>query len=241
MDGNNKDDMAEDDAGAAVDDNPYSDGNLKLVSIREARFGAAAYAAAGFILFYIYLSFIVLNMNYTYDYTQMRLSPSPGPFHSSRYGYPWAMSYMLCFNVLGPITMMAAVGEIEYRSRLRIHWAFNFLLTLANVVAFFSFLGIWIGYCNTSYSFGSPCMDPRNCCVNFAGGDGPTWCPTASGCTVPYSWSNLSRWDPFFLSFLWSAFFFIYCFFGYTLNSNLAKTIRNNKDIRFYLSHHHQN
>lgn len=223
-----------------VEENPYSDKNLKLVNIREARFSSAAYAVVGFIICYIYWSFIVLNMNYTYDFTQMRLSPSPGPFNNSRYGYPWAMSYMLCFNVLGPITLMAAVGEIEYRSRLRIHWAFNFLLTLANVVAFFSFLVIWIFYCNNGSSFGSPCDDPRNCCLNYGSSTGITFCPVTAGCTILYTWSNLARWDPYFLSFLWSLFFFIYCFFGYTMNSNLAKTIRSNKDIRFYLNNVNQ-
>jgi hypothetical protein len=209
--------------------------NVRLVNINETRYFGAGYAALGFVLWWIYAAFILVNMNYTYGYTQMRLPPSPGPFNSARYGYPWAMSYMLWFNVLGPLTLLAGLAEIQYKSRLTANYAINWLLLFANVVAFASFLGIWIGYCNQGYSFGSPCDSPLNCCVNFGSSLGMVYCPTASGCTPNVTWSQLSRWNPFFLSFLWSLFFALYSFFGFTVNKQLRKTIRYQSDVQLMI------
>jgi hypothetical protein len=161
----------------------------------------------------------------------MRLSPSPGPFNTARYGYPWAMSYMLWFNILNPITMLAGVAEIQYKSRLKINFAINWLLLFANGLVFVSFLGIWIGYCNNGYSLWSPCDSPLNCCVNFGTTTGTVYCPTASGCTPSVGWSDLSRWNPFFISLLWSMFFFIYCFFTFSVNTTVKKAIRSQSDV----------
>jgi hypothetical protein len=209
---------------AAIErDDPLTKRRLKIVNTRENRYGAAIFCGVGFVLYWAYVSFILLNMNYTYDFTQMRLSNSPDPFNTSRYTYPWAMSYMLFFNILGPVTLMAAVAEIQYKSRLRVHWVINVLLSLANIVGFFSFLGIWIGYCNTGYSFGSSCDSPQNCCVNYGSSLGITWCPVTAGCTPAVTSSQLSRWDPFFLSFLWALFFGIYGFFAFAVNRSLRK------------------
>ena len=215
-----------------MEDNPNDPKQLKIVNIRETRYSAGVFCGVGYILCYIYISFILVNMNYTYDFTQMRLPGSPGQFHSSRYGYPWAMSYLLFFNILNPITLMAGVSEIQYKSRLRMNNAFNFLLLVANILAFFSFLGIWIGYCNTGYSFGSPCDSPLNCCVNYASSLGITYCPVTAGCTSTVS---LSRWNPFFISFLWSLFFGLYSFFTFSINSNLRKTFKKYSDVRLMI------
>lgn len=227
----------EDEEGIALDDavGPSENSNVRLVNIRETRYFAAGWAALGFVLWWIYAAFILVNMNYTYGYTQMRLPPSPGPFNSSRYGFPWAMSYMLWFNLLGPLTMLAGLAEIQYKSRLTANYAINWLLLFANVFAFVALLGIWIGYCNQGYSFGSPCDDPRNCCVNYGSGLGIAYCPTASGCTPSVTWSQLSRWNPFFLSFLWSLFFALYCFFSFSVNTQLRRTIRSQADANLML------
>ena len=198
--------------------------SLQIIIQRENRYGAAIFCTVGYLLFWAYISFILININYTYNYTQMRLPPSPGPFHSARYNYPWAMSYMLFFNVLNPLLLMEALIGLQYKTRLRIHKVFNALLAIANLIAFFSFLGIWLIYCNNWWSFGSPCDSPLNNCVNFGSSVGQYWSPvTAPGCTPPYSSSQLGRSKYFFLSFLWSLFFFIYCCFGFTVNESLAK------------------
>jgi hypothetical protein len=209
--------------------------NVRLVNIRETRYFAAGWAVIGFVLWWIYAAFILVNMNYTYGYTQMRLPPSPGPFNSSRYGFPWAMSYMLWFNLLGPLTLLAGLAEIQYKSRLTINFALSWLLLFVNAFAFCALLGIWIGYCNQGYSFGSPCDDPRNCCVNYGSSLGMAYCPTASGCTPGVSWSQLSRWNPFFLSFLWSLFFALYCFFSLSVNQQVRGTIRSQSDANLML------
>jgi hypothetical protein len=214
---------------------PTTTTNVRVVNIRETRYFAAGYAALGFVLWWIYAAFILVNMNYTYGYTQMRLPPSPGPFNSSRYGFPWAMSYMLWFNLLGPLTLLAGLAEIQYKSRLTANYALTWLLMFANVFAFLALLGIWIGYCNQGYSFGSPCDDPRNCCVNYGSSLGIAYCPTASGCTPSVTWSQLSRWNPFFLSFLWSLFFALYCFFSLSINNQLRRTIRSQADAALML------
>lgn len=197
---------------------------LRVVQARENRYGAAVFATVGMLLYWSYVAFILINMNYTYGYTQMRLPNSPGPFNSGRYTYAWALNYMLYFNILNPLLLLASVAEIKLKSRLRIHWVLNVLLIFSNLVAFFSFLGIWIGWCNTGYSFGSPCDTPLNCCVNFASPKGLTWCPvTGSGCTAGITTAQLGRWDYYFLSFLWSLFFIIYGFIAFSVNQSLKK------------------
>lgn len=219
-----------DEAERIKEDDPLNKKRLKVVNTRENRYGAALFAAIGFILFWSYPAFILLNMNYTYGYTQMRFPNSPGIFNSARYTYPWAMSYMLYWNILGPLTLLAAVAEIQYKSRLRIHNTINILLIFANLVVFFSFLGIWWIYCNNGWSFGSPCDSPLNCCVNFGSSKGITWCPVSGGgCTPSVTSAQLGRWDPFFLSFLWSLFFIIYNFFSFSINDSLKKL----KNTRF--------
>lgn len=205
-------------------DDPLEKRRLLVVNTRENRYGAAIFCVFGFLLWWAYAAFILLNSNYTYGFTQFRLPNSPGIFNNARYTYPWALNYMLYWNILGPITLLAAVAEIQYKSRLRIHNTLNVLLTFANIIAFFSFLGIWIGYCNNGWSFGSPCDSPLNCCVNYASGKGITWCPvTGAGCTPAVSSAQLGRWDYFFLSFLWSLFFTIYNFFAFSINRSLVK------------------
>lgn len=216
----------------APEQNEYDPKALRILNIRETRFMAAGFGVFGYLLNFVYISFILINMNYTYNYTQMRLANSPGPFNNARYGYPWAMHYMLYFNMLGPITLLAAVGEIQHRSRLRINKAINWLLMLANIVAFFSLIGIWIAYCDNGWSFGSPCDDPANCCVNYGSSLGLTYCPVTAGCTYVTSWSQLTRWTPFFLSFLWSLFFGLYTFFSFSVNDALKNTFKRARDYQ---------
>lgn len=40
--------------------------NVRLVNIRETRYFSAGFAVIGFVLFWIYASFVLVNMNYTY-------------------------------------------------------------------------------------------------------------------------------------------------------------------------------
>jgi hypothetical protein len=215
--------------------NEYDPKALRILNIRETRFMAAGFAVFGYLLNFAYISFILINMNYTYDYTQMRLSNSPGPFNNARYGFPWAIHYAMYFNLLSPITLLAAVGEIQHRSRLRLNKAINWLLVLVNIVAFFSLAGIWIVYCDNGWSFGSPCDDPANCCVNYGSSQGITYCPVTAGCTYVTSWSQLTRWTPFFLSFLWSLFFGLYVFFSFSVNDALRDTFKRARDYQTLL------
>lgn len=223
------------------EEDAYNPKALRVLNIRETRFMAAGFAGLGYVLNFVYICFILINMNYVYNYTQMRLANSPGPFTNARYGFPWAIHYAMFFNLLSPITLMGAVGEIQHRSRLRLNKAINWVLVLVNIVAFFSLIGIWIVYCDNGWSFGSPCDDPANCCVNYGSSKGITFCPVTSGCTYVTTWSQLLRWTPFFLSFLWSLFFGLYVFFAFSVNDALRDTFRRPKDYLTLLKENDEN
>jgi hypothetical protein len=42
--------------------------NVRLVNIRETRYFSAGFAVIGFVLFWIYASFVLVNMNYAHGY-----------------------------------------------------------------------------------------------------------------------------------------------------------------------------
>jgi len=211
--------------------NVFSIENLRVMNIRGTRYGTAAYVALGYGLCWSYIAFIMINANITYDYTQMRLPPSPGPFYSSRYGYQWGMYYLLVFNLVVPLTLGAGLSEPQYRSRLLMHKAFAIVLIFANVLVFSSLGGIWLFYCNNWYSFGSICDDPANCCNNYVSSWGANFCPVTAGCTYVTGNSQVMRWTPFFLAFLWSVFFGLYAFFSISMNNGLKSAISKYSDV----------
>lgn len=214
-------------------EDPYNATVIRKLNIREVRYGAAAFSGLGYVLYFVYFSFILLNLNYSYGYPQMRLNGSPNAFHSSRYSWvPWGTHYALCFNLLGPVTLMAAVGGIQHRGFLRMNWAVSWLLMIVNVVCIFCLGGVWLFYCDTGWSIGSPCDSPANCCINYASSQGTVQCPVTAGCLYITSWSQIYRWTPYFLSFLWSIFFTIWTFFSFTINEGLTQTIKKNRDYR---------
>lgn len=200
---------------------PTSGQVLKTLVLREARIGAVAYAFAGAILWAAWAGCVLLNVNIPCGYTQMRLPGSPGPWNCARYwpNYTWGLLYAMWFNFWPPIFLVAATVLPRSRTALVFHWWVNLLVTVLNVVAFFSLLGIQWGWCNTAYSFGNPCMNfPLNCCVNGASSEGAAWCPT-NVCSPQVSFSQLGPWDPFWLTFLWSVFFFLWDFFGFAIHT----------------------
>jgi hypothetical protein len=195
---------------------------FRQINQRETRYSAIVFALLGIILWIVFASFFLINNNFANGYLRMRVPPSPGPWKSARYGVTWGFCYFMFFNFLSPVTLMMAVAEYQYVSRLTLHWGVNLLLIIGNGVSFVFFLVIGLAYCNWNYSASSICNSYLFCCVY--GSTNQDWCPTSSGmCTPSVSAGTLGWQTNFYWLWLFSLFFFLYGVFSFGMNKNITQ------------------
>jgi hypothetical protein len=223
-----------------MEDDEYSSKNIKIINIRETKATGGFYAVFGYVLYFILLSFILININIVNGYPTMRNSGSPGNFFSSRYGYMWGMCFVMAFNLLNPTILLFGMSDLRFRGRLNIHFVFLILLVIANVLVFISLSGIWIAYCNNDWGITSICTDPKACCNFYTSPNGITFCANTENCSQFPPGSSLMRTDAYFLLFLWSLFFGLYTFFGFAINKNLSDCIVKPSDLKLMIKNEEQ-
>ncbi len=198
---------------------------IRFIDKRLTLQGGILFALLGVILFAVFTGFFLLNNNFHNGYLRMRVPPSPGPWKSARYGVTWGFCYFMFFNFLSPVTLMMAVAEHYYTSRLSLHKAINLLLLIGNGISFVYFLVIGEAYCNWGYSASSICNSYLYCCVY--GASNQDWCATSMGlCSPTVSASSLGWQTNYYWMWLFSLFFFIYTIFSFFLNDNLKQLKR---------------
>lgn len=168
---------------------------------------------------------IFLN-NMDFDDRYRKLSPfMDSSFRTSaRGGWEWGFIYtMFLVNVLMGYLLAAAICNNSHPRWSRIHLWFTGLALFANVIFFVALSVMWLFVCNTSFSAGSPCNDPRWCCNYYA--DNPKWCPNTIGCPTnpPGGSISLQRSEEFLVTWIYSILFIVIAWIHRGVNKELQR------------------
>ena len=166
---------------------------------------------------YIWIALFLNNMDFTDRYTH--LSPFLGSSfrHTARYGWEWGFIYAMFFmNVLMGYFFAAAICNNSHPLWAKVHRWWCSLTMIANFVIFVALAVMWLFFCNTGYSQGSPCNNAQWCCDHRL--DQPEWCQNTIACPGDVS---RSRSDEFFATFMYSWVLIIVAWAHKSLNKYL--------------------
>lgn len=199
---------------------PYERGRKAIqTNIRDLRYTMVFWTLLGGLMWFYWASIVVHNTQIAHGYPKYAIN-APGAFFSNRYGYEWAMVYMLWWNYMPIVLTMASISQMNLLSRADIHYALGGLVFVSNTFVFFSLSVIWAFFINTGATVDSMGSDPKACGIYFSSSKGVLFCPNVIACPG-LTRSDLHRSDPFFQHWLFSLLFNAWLFFVLYQNQRL--------------------
>lgn len=167
--------------------------------------------------FFIWAGIFLNNMDFSDRYT--RLLPFAGnSFRNTvRYGWEWGFIYAMFFmNLIMGYLLASAICNNLHPLWSKVHLWWSGVALFANVVFFITLGVMWLFFCNTGYSQGSPCNSAQWCCSHYI--DKPEWCQNGIACAGTV---DNSRNTEFFATFMYSWIFIIIAWAHRSVNKHL--------------------
>jgi hypothetical protein len=146
---------------------------------------------------FVLIGLFINNMNFSDRFTHLSQFGTSYK-HSGRYGTEWGFIYaMLVMNLIQGYLLAFAICNNGQPLWSKSHLWFSGLTLFANFIFFVTFGILWLFFCNTGYSQGSPCNDDRWCCEHYV--DKPEWCQNVVNCGGSVSLSRTGEWFAVFM------------------------------------------
>lgn len=191
---------------------PWQGGQQAMqANIREMRYTMLFWTILGACMFFYWAGIPLHDTQIPNGYPRYSIN-APGNFYSNRYGFEWALCYMLWFNFLPIVLTPVAISQMNLLSRADVHYALSGLVFISNTFVFLSLLVIWGFFINTESTVDSMGSDPKACGLYWSGTKGTRFCPNVIDCPG-LTRSDLHRSGPFFQHFLFSLLFNAWLFY----------------------------
>lgn len=171
---------------------------------KRVKMGHFAFAAFFLVVYmlalYIWAGIFLNNIDFSDRYT--RLLPFAGSSfrNTARYNWEWGFIYAMFFiNVIMGYLLATSICNNSHPLWAKVHLWWSGITLFGNVVIFITLGVMWLFFCNTGYSQGSPCNSAQWCCSHYV--DKPEWCQNGIACAGTV---DNSRNTEFFATFMYS-------------------------------------
>lgn len=178
---------------------------------------AAAFLTAYMIMLFVWIGVFLNNMDFTDRYTHLSQFAGSSFRNTARYDWQWGFIYAMFFiNVLLGYFFASAICNNSHPLWAKVHRVFCDITVVGNFVIFIALVVMWLFFCNTGGSQGSPCNSAQWCCNHYW--DKPQWCPNTIACPGTVS---SSRSNEFFATFMYAWILIIMAWLHKKLNKYL--------------------
>jgi hypothetical protein len=182
---------------------------------------ATAFNMLSMLFCVLYFGLVLLPTQFQDGYINVGNQP-PGVWQSARYTWTWWGIWLIGLNVLLPLMFASALTNNTMPEIAKLHYFVSRLALLANFISFVILSIIWLFFTNYSYTgWNTAGNDIHWCCAYFA--SNPTWCTNFGLCTPDVQPGQLHRSEPFFLCWLFTFLFFLWCLGHRSMNRTMRE------------------
>lgn len=194
--------------------------NYDAIKVRSRHYiEATVFVILSTLFCWSFFAFVLVPLQYQNGYVNQANAP-PGNWQSGRYTWEWWASWLLGLNLLLPYLFAAALCNNTMQEWAKLHYFLARLALALNFIAFVILSILWLFFCNFSYSpWNTSCNSIYYCCAYFA--DNPTWCSNFGLCVPDVTPGQLHRSEPFFWTWLFTIFFFLWALGHRSMNRDM--------------------